>query len=302
MSGLEELYRDLRAYAFAIAYRMLGSVADAEDVVQEAFVRLGRIDTDEIENPKAYLATVVTRLAVDALTSARSRREQYVGEWLPEPVVSDPSVQGEDAAETADSLAMAFLVLLERLSPMERATFLLREVFGYGYAEIAEIVDSSEANCRQLVVRARRHIGEARPRFEASRQRRAELADRFLAACRSGDMDGLISMLSGDVAVYSDGGGIASAAARPVVGRDKVARFMLGLLRRGEALGVVLRVVEVNGQPGAMFLDADEQVISVFSLDIAEDEVQAIRAVVNPDKLGHLGTVSPLGRRGWRRS
>ena len=302
MSNLEDLYRDLRAYAFAIAYRMLGSVADAEDVVQEAFVRLGRVNTDEIENPKAYLATVVTRLAVDALTSARSRREQYVGEWLPEPVVSDPGFQGEDAAETADSLAMAFLVLLERLSPTERAAFLLREVFGYGYAEIAGIVDSSEANCRQLVVRARRHIGEARPRFEASRQRRAELADRFLAACRSGDMAGLIGMLSGDVAVHADGGGIASAAARPVVGRDKVARFMLGLLRRGEGLGVVMRVVEVNGQPGAMFLDADGQVISVFSLDIADDEVQTIRAVVNPDKLGHLGAVSPLARRGWRRS
>lgn len=302
MTGLEALYRDLRAYAFAIAYRMLGSVADAEDVVQEAFVRLGRVDTDEIENPKAYLATVVTRLAVDALTSARSRREQYVGEWLPEPVVSDPSMQGEEAAETADSLAMAFLVLLERLTPTERAVFLLREVFGYGYSEIAGIVDTSEANCRQLVVRARRHIGEARPRFEASRQRRAELAERFLAACRSGDMAGLIGMLSGDVAVYADGGGVASAASRPVLGRDKVARFMLGLLRRGEEFGVVMRIVEVNGQPGAMFLDADDQVISVFCLDIADDQVQTIRAVVNPDKLGHLGAVSPLGRRGWRRN
>lgn len=301
MTELEQLYRDLRAYAFAIAYRMLGTVADAEDVVQEAFVRMGRVELDDIENPKAYLATVVTRLSMDALTSARSRREQYVGEWLPEPVVSDPSMRGDEAAETADSLAMAFLVLLERLSPVERAVFLLREIFGYDYAEIATIVDKSEANCRQLVVRARRHIDAARPRFEASRQRRAELADRFLAACRSGDMDGLLAMLAGDVTMLADGGGQASAVTRPVAGRVKVARFLHGLLHRGEELGVVMRVVEVNGQPGAMFLDADEQVISVFSLDIADDQVQAIRAVVNPDKLGHLGAVSDLGRRGWRR-
>jgi RNA polymerase sigma-70 factor (TIGR02957 family) len=297
MTDIEDLYRDLRPYAFAIAYRMLGSVSEAEDVVQDAFVRLSGADVSAIENPKGYLATVTTRLAIDALRSARTRRESYFGPWLPEPLVVDESADVADAAETADSLAMAFLVVLEKLSPVERAVFLLRDVFDHDYDEIARIVGKSEANCRQLARCARVRIEQGRPRFEASRRQRAALADRFLAACRDGDMDGLVSLLAGDVAFYGDGGGQATAIEHPMFGRDKVARFLLGLFRRGGQLGVQMVRVEVNGQPGAEFLDPDGKLISVVSLDIADCVVQSIRVVVNPDKLGHLGVLSPLARR-----
>jgi len=291
---LGELYRELRPYAFAIAYRMLGSVAEAEDVVQDAFVRLGRVELGEIDNAKAYVATVVTRLSIDALTSARARREQYVGPWLPEPLLADPSGSVEDAADTADSLAMAFLVILEKLSPVERAVFLLREVFGYDYAEIAEVVGKTEANCRQLVSRARKHVDDDKPRFEASRQQRIDLAARFMAACQKGDMAGLISLLAGDVAFYGDGGGIAAALPKPMFGRDAVARFVLGIFRRGRTVGYSMQLAEVNGQPGAVATDAEGRVMSVFCLDIADGQVQAIRSVVNPDKLHHIGPTSPL--------
>lgn len=295
---LADLYRDLRPYAFSIAYRMLGSVSEAEDVVQDAFVRLGRIELTDINNPKAYLATVTTRLAIDALTSARARRETYVGPWLPEPLLADPAAGPDDAAETADSLAMAFLVVLEKLTPVERAVFLLREVFGYGYGEIAEVVGKSEANCRQLVTRARKHIEDDKPRFEASRKQRTDLAERFLAAAQHGDMDGLVSLLAGDVAFYGDGGGIATALPYPIFGREKVALFLIGLMRRGRTLDIESRPVVVNGQPGVLTLDAEGRVISVFGLDILDGQVQAIRSVVNPNKLTHLGPTSPLGLRG----
>jgi RNA polymerase sigma-70 factor (ECF subfamily) len=295
---LGELYRDLKPYAFSIAYRMLGSVSEAEDVVQDAFVRLSRIELADIDSPKAYLATVTTRLSIDALTSARARRETYVGPWLPEPLVADTSAGPDDAAETADSLAMAFLVVLEKLSPVERAVFLLREVFGYEYAEIAGIVDKSEVNCRKLVTRARQHIEDDKPRFEASRQQRLELAEKFLAAAQGGDMDGLVSLLAGDVAFYGDGGGIATALPHPMFGRERVALFLLGLMRRGRTLDIESVPVLVNGQPGVLTRDAEGRVISVFGLDIADGQVQAIRSVVNPQKLTHLGPTSPLGLRG----
>jgi RNA polymerase sigma-70 factor (ECF subfamily) len=295
---LADLYRELRPYAFSIAYRMLGSVSEAEDVVQDAFVRLSRVDRAAIDNPKSYLATVTTRLAIDALTSARAKREQYVGPWLPEPLVVDTQAGPDDAAETADSLAMAFLVVLEQLSPVERAVFLLREVFGYEYGEIAEVVGKSEANCRQLVRRARQHIEEDRPRFEASRKQRFELAEKFMAACQNGDMDGLISLLAGDVAFYGDGGGIATALPRPMFGRDNVARFLMGIFRRARTEGYSLEPTVVNGQPGAVTRDADGNIFSVFSIDIADGVVQAIRSIVNPQKLTHLGPTSTLGLRG----
>lgn len=297
---LAEVYRDLRPYAFSIAYRMLGSVSEAEDVVQDAFVRLSGIERAEIENLKAYLATVTTRLAIDALTSARARREQYVGPWLPEPLVVDDGASVEDAAVTADSLAMAFLVVLEQLSPVERAVFLLREVFGYEYAEIAGVVGKSEANCRQLVTRARRHIEADKPRFEVSKTQRFELAEKFMAAANDGDMDGLMQLLAGDVAFYGDGGGVATALPRPLFGREAVARFVLGLFRRGRTLAVTMRAAEVNGQPGAVTLDSDGLVVAVFTLDIADGEVQAVRSVVNPHKLTHLGPTSDVAVRGWR--
>jgi RNA polymerase sigma-70 factor (ECF subfamily) len=293
-----DTFTGLRPLLFSIAYRMLGSVSEAEDVVQDAFVRLSRVPREEIDNPKAYLATVTTRLAIDALTSARAKREQYVGPWLPEPLLVDTDNAPDVAAETADSLAMAFLVVLEQLSPVERAVFLLREVFAYDYAEIAKVVGKSEANCRQLVSRARRHIDEDKPRFEASKRQRQELTERFLSACQNGDMDGLVSMLAGDVGFYGDGGGVATALPKPMFGRDNVARFLLGIFRRGYVVGGSYRAVDVNGQPGAVLFDADGLIVSVFSLDIADGVVQAIRSVVNPQKLRHLGPTSPLALRG----
>jgi RNA polymerase sigma-70 factor (ECF subfamily) len=294
---LERMYRSLRPYAFAIAYRMLGSVGEAEDVVQDAFIRLGTADTTEIESPKAYLATITTRLAIDALRSARSRRESYFGPWLPEPLIDDHATDAAASTEMADSLAMAFLIVLEKLSPVERAVFLLHDVFDYDYREIAKIVDKSEANCRQLASRARRRVHADRPRFEPSRQQREALAERFFAACQGRDMDGLVELLAGDAAFYGDGGGKGTGVPRPIFGRAGVITLLLALFRRGERLGVQMEPVEVNGQPGAKFADRDGAVISVFTLEIADGAVQTIRSVVNPDKLGHLGPVSPLGRR-----
>jgi RNA polymerase sigma-70 factor, ECF subfamily len=294
---LERMYRSLRPYAFAIAYRMLGSVGEAEDVVQDAFIRLGTADTTEIESPKAYLATITTRLAIDALRSARSRRESYFGPWLPEPLIDDHATDAAASTEMADSLAMAFLIVLEKLSPVERAVFLLHDVFDYDYREIAKIVDKSEANCRQLASRARRRVHADSPRFEPSRQQREALAERFFAACQGRDMDGLVELLAGDAAFYGDGGGKGTGVPRPIFGRAGVITLLLALFRRGERLGVQMEPVEVNGQPGAKFADRDGAVISVFTLEIADGAVQTIRSVVNPDKLGHLGPVSPLGRR-----
>lgn len=293
-----ETYEDLRPLLFSIAYRMLGSVAEAEDVVQEAFLRyhrtLGAQDA-EIESPKAYLSAVTTRLAIDHLRSARVRRETYVGEWLPEPLPT-----GEDAPdaarqlEEADSLSMAFLLLLERLTPVERAVFLLHDVFDYGYDEVAEIVGRSEANCRQLAVRARRHIDEHRPRFEASRLERERLASRFFHAVEDGDMNGLVELLAADVVVYGDGGGTSPSWRRPIFGRDRVLRLLLGLGRHWRDLGVTIRRTEINGQPGALFLDPSGGLINVLTLDVADGVVQTVRSVINPDKLGHLGPLADV--------
>ncbi len=297
MSALEDIYRDLRPYAFAIAYRMLGSVSEAEDVVQDAFVRLSRVPEDEIESPKAYLATITTRLAIDSLRSARVQRETYFGPWLPEPLVTEADPGPAASAETADSLAMAFLVVLETLSPVERAVFLLHDVFDFDYAEIAPIVGKSEANCRQLATRARRHVEEGKPRFETSRERSARLAEQFFAACQGVDMDGLVELLAGDVAFYGDGGRKGAGIPFPVLGRDNVVRLLLGLFRRGRELGMQLEPVEVNGQPGARILDADGALINILCVDIADGIVQTVRSCVNPDKLRHLGPLSPIGRR-----
>lgn len=292
MSGLDA-FEELRPQAFAIAYRMLGSVSEAEDVVQEAYLRLhGALEAGErIESPRAYLATVVTRLGIDQLRSARARRETYVGEWLPEPVVTDPTEDPARQAEMADSLSLAFLVLLESLSPEQRAVFLLREVFDYPYEEIARIVGKSEDGVRQLAVRARRHVDERRSRFEASREQREYLADRFFAAAQEGELEPLEQLLAHDVVLHGDGGGKAPALARPVHGRDRVARTLVAWWRAAARFGgATVRRVEVNGQPGAMFFDPEDKLISVLALDIAEGQVQALRGIVNPDKLQHLGT------------
>jgi RNA polymerase sigma-70 factor, ECF subfamily len=286
-----DLYEELRPYMFAIAYRMVGSVSDAEDIVQEAFLRFHRATSggDVVESPKAYLSAVTTRLGIDHLRSARVRRERYVGQWLPEPLLTDEAPEVSQHAETADSLSLAFLVLLESLSPVERAVFLLREVFGYGYDEIARVVDKSEANCRQIAVRARRQVDAKKPRFEASRQRKEELAQRFFAAAAEGDAEGLLGLLAADVVAYGDGGGKGPAFLRPVFGRDRVARLLAGFRARADQLGVTsLQPAAINGQPGAVFFDPEGHPIAVVSLDIADDQVQAIRAVSNPDKLSHL--------------
>jgi RNA polymerase sigma-70 factor (TIGR02957 family) len=291
-------FDDLRPSAFAIAYRMLGSVSEAEDVVQEGFLRLHRAREggERIESPRAYLSTVVSRLSLDQLRSARVQRETYTGEWLPEPLVASAEDDPARKAEMADSLSLAFLVMLESLSPEQRAAFLLREVFDEPYDRIAEIIGTSEQNARQLAARARRHVEERRPRFEASREQRDELANRFFAAAEDGDLEGLEQLLAHDVVLHGDGGGKAPALARAIHGRAKAARTLTAGLRaaRNRIGGFTVRREEVNGQPGALFLDREGRLIAVMILDIAEGQIQAVRSIVNPDKLRHLGPVADL--------
>jgi RNA polymerase sigma-70 factor (ECF subfamily) len=294
---VSEAYVDLRPLLFSIAYRMLGSVSEAEDVVQEAFVRYQRAlaDGGAVDSPKAYLSAVVTRLAIDNLKSARVRRETYVGEWLPEPLVTDEG-SGDPAehAELADSLSMSFLVLLERLTPVERAVFLLHDVFDYDFEEIARIVQRSPANCRQQAVRARRFIAENRPRFDVDEAERDELVSRFLGAANRGDVDGLIEVLAEDVIVHGDGGGKVPQWYAPIVGVQNVARMFATLGRQSARLGTALERHQVNGQPGVIFWGPHGGVMSVMSFEVVDGRVATIRSVVNPDKLGHVGPVESL--------
>ena len=290
-----ELLDDLRPRIFAIAYRMLGSVSEAEDVVQETLLRVHSAieGGEEISSPRAYAATVATRIAIDELRSARARRETYVGEWLPEPITERPEDDPARQAEVADSLSLAFLVLLESLSPEQRAAFLLHDVFDYDYGRVAEIVGTSEQNARQLASRARRHVQDGRTRFDASAERRDELAASFLAAAEEGDLEGLEAMLAEDVELHGDGGGLAPAIRHPVFGRERVARMLGNWWSLAARLGAFrVRRIDVNGQPGAEYLDADGRLIGVMSLDIAEGKIQAIRSIVNPEKLRHLGPVA----------
>jgi RNA polymerase sigma-70 factor (TIGR02957 family) len=294
-SGHEELLAELRPASFAIAYRMLGSVAEAEDVVQEALLRVHRAlkGGERIESPRAFVATVTTRLAIDQLRSARARRERYVGEWLPEPIVTDGADDPARQAEMADSLSLAMLVLLESLSPEQRAVLLLRDVFDYGYDEIAGIVGKSEANVRQLASRARSHVEEGRPRFQTSREQREALAARFFAAVQEGDVAGLEALLAHDVVLTGDGGGKVPALARQLRGRSRVARALLNWIRVGSRIpGATLRPVEVNGTPGALLLDGESRLVGVWALEFAGGEIVALNSIVNPDKLGHLGPVA----------
>ncbi|GAB2595912.1 RNA polymerase sigma-70 factor [Streptomyces capparidis] len=291
-----DLYGELRPRAFAIAYRMLGSVGEAEDVVQEAFLRMHQtLRRDEpIASPRAYIATLVTRLAIDQLRSARARRERYVGEWLPEPLVTEPSPA--ERAESADSLSLALLVLLESLSPHQRAAFLLREVFEYPYAEVAEVIGTDVDSARHLVARARGRVRAGRPRYHASRRQREELARRFFAATEQGDLRALEALLARDVVLRGDGGGRVPAPARPVGGRERVARTLLaGMAVLTPFGGVRLRVTEVNGEPGAMVFDARGGLFGVMGLGFADGRIGAIDSVVNPDKLRHLARVSEIG-------
>ncbi|MDT4950110.1 MAG: hypothetical protein QOJ37_2705 [Pseudonocardiales bacterium] len=295
---MPDVFTDLRPLLFSIAYRMLGSVSDAEDVVQDAYLRYHRAVAagTEIESPKAFLSAITTRLAIDLLRSARVRRETYVGQWLPEPLLTDASTPdpAQQSAES-DSLSMAFLLVLERLSPVERAVFLLHDVFGYEFGAVASIVGKSADNCRQVAVRARRHVSEHRPRFEASRTQREELADRFVAALSEGDLGGLVELLAADVVVTGDSGGMSPSWPRPIAGQDKVARLLLGLAEQmRRVIGITISRVEVNGQPGAAIRDADGQLVNVFSFDIADGVVQAVRSVISREKLRHLGPLADV--------
>lgn len=289
---------ELRPLMFSIAYQMTGRVTEAEDLVQEAFFRLERARQGGVvvESPKAYLAAATTRLAIDYMRSARARRESYVGTWLPEPMVADLHESPEQMAELSDSLSMAFLVLLESLSPVERAVFLLREVFDYSYEDIAQIVGKSEANCRQIFGRARQHLAADHARFEASTAHSEALVRSFLAAARDGDLDQLVDMLAADAVAYSDGGGKATSVGGPLYGRDRVASFLLDLFQRVDKLGITVEPVLVNGGPGILTHDAQGKIVSVLSLEVVDGVIQTVRGIVNPDKLQHLGAVSDILR------
>jgi RNA polymerase sigma-70 factor (ECF subfamily) len=286
-----EEFEELRSLLFAIAYRILGSVSEAEDAVQETWLRYQAAPAQP-RSAKAFLSAVVTRISIDVLRSARVRREEYVGQWLPEPLLTDPYQDPERSAELADSVSMAALLLLERLSPLERAIFVLREVFGFGFPEVASAVGRSEAACRQLAVRARRHMDAGRPRFEADRRERDELAARFFDALRDGDVDGLRELLAADVQLVGDGGGKAPQLARAIFGADNVARVLASAFSWLVRIDVTLVPHEVNGQPGAIFRDRDNKVLNTWTLDVLDGRIQTIRTVVNPDKLRHLGPVA----------
>jgi RNA polymerase sigma-70 factor (ECF subfamily) len=285
-----EEFTELRPLLFAIAYRILGSVSEAEDAVQETWLRYESSAT-EPASVRSFLSAVVTRISIDVLRSARVRRESYVGPWLPEPLLTDPYDDPERSAELADSVSMAALLLLERLSPLERAVFVLREVFGFGFPEIATAVERSEAACRQLAVRSRRHMEEGRPRFAADRRAREELAARFVDAFREGDVDGLKELLAADVLTVTDGGGTGLGLARPVAGAENVARLMAAFAPYVRGV-IVAEPHEVNNQPGVILHDREGRVLSVMALDILDGRIQTIRGVINPAKLEHLGPVA----------
>jgi RNA polymerase sigma-70 factor (TIGR02957 family) len=302
---------ELRPLMFSVAYRMLGSVAEAEAVVQDAFLRMHKsmLNGGRPESPQAYATTVATRLAIDTLRSARHRRETYVGSWLPEPLVE--SVAGDPCwqIEMDETVSLAFLVVLERLSPVERAVFLLRDVFGYAYRDIARVVGKSEANCRQQLLRARRHIDAAKPRYEARDDSHRTLTERFLTAMREGDTDGLERLLADDVVFHADGGDKAPAIQEPLYGATRVAGFLTGLVRRAETLGVRMEPALANGQPAFRLLGCDGALLGVLGLEVAAGQVVALRNQINPDKLRHLGPVGDLNAlmaegqtlSGWRR-
>ncbi|MSP14390.1 MAG: RNA polymerase sigma-70 factor [Chloroflexi bacterium] len=283
MLGQFDAYRPL---LFSIAYRMLGSVMDAEDMVQETFLRWQAAQDEEVISLKAYLITIVTRLCIDRLRSAQVKREAYVGPWLPEPLLAEPAPEAVEALDLSESLSMAFLMLLEHLSPTERAVFLLREVFEYEYGEISAIVGKSEANCRQMVRRAHQHLTSHRPRYSASPEQQQRLLVQFMQAATGGDMAEFVSLLSNDITLWSDGGGKVNVALNPICGADRVARFLLGLVKKLPP-DFVPRLVWINGQPGFIGYLAGEP-NTALTLDISGDHIQGIHIIVNPEKLRHL--------------
>jgi RNA polymerase sigma-70 factor (ECF subfamily) len=289
-----EEFKELRPLLFAIAYRILGSVSEAEDAVQETWLRYEASPTQPTST-KAFLSAVVTRISIDVLRSARFRREEYVGQWLPEPLLTDPYEDPERSAELGDSVSMAALLLLERLTPLERAVFVLREVFGFDFPEVASAVGRSESACRQLAVRARRHMDAGRVRFEADRREREKLAAKFFDALREGDVEGLRELLAADVQMSWDSGGKAPQWASGIIGAENVARVLASTFPGLVRVEVTLQPHEVNGQPGAIFRDRDNKVIGTLTLDVLDGQIETIRSVVNPDKLGHVGPVADAG-------
>ncbi|WP_328472007.1 RNA polymerase sigma-70 factor [Actinoplanes sp. NBC_00393] len=290
MTRAEE-FEQLRPLLFSIAYRILGSVSEAEDAVQETWLDFQAYPARP-DSVKGFLTTVVTRISINVLRSARVRREEYAGPWLPEPLLADPYEDPERSAELADSISMAALLLLERLSPLERAVFVLREVFGLDYPAIAAAVGRSEPACRQLAVRARRHMDAGRPRFEADRRQREQLAERFFDAFREGDLDALRELLAADVQMTSDAGGKAPNLPKPIIGPDHVARVLAAIAGPLARIGVTVRPHQVNGQPGAVVRDREDRALNALALDILDGQIQAIRIIQNPDKLAHLGPVA----------
>jgi RNA polymerase sigma-70 factor (TIGR02957 family) len=298
MTDRERLLDELRPVSFAIAYRMLGSVSEAEDVVQEALLRVHQAMEagQQIASPRAFVATVTTRLAINELRSARARRERYVGDWLPEPIITDGHDDPAQHAEIADSLSLSMLVLLESLSPEQRAVLLLHDVFDYDYPQVAEIIGKSQDNVRQLATRARRHVGQRRPRFQTTREQREELATRFFQAAGQGDLSGLEALLAHDVKFTGDGGGKAPALARTLRGRNRVARTLVDYSVRQAALfqQMQIRPTEINGSPGALYLDEQQRLIGVVALEISGGQITSINSILNPDKLIHLGPVGDI--------
>jgi RNA polymerase sigma-70 factor, ECF subfamily len=294
MDGLRDLkdqrldtFNQHRGLLFSIAYRMLGSRSDAEDMLQETFIRWQHASEAEIRDPRAFLVTVITRLCINQLQSARVKREQYFGQWLPEPLLTKAAAESPVISEIDGSLSMAFLMLLERLTPIERAVFLLREVFDYDYAEVAEILGQSEVNCRKILSRAKQHVTEDRPRFDASPHEQQTLLQHVLEATSHGDMQGLLALLSKDVVLYTDGGGKATAVPNPVYGAEHVARFFMEAPKKLMPKYVVRRFTEINGQPGVVVYDHG-QVFGVLTMDVAGGRIRNIYIVRNPDKLALL--------------
>jgi RNA polymerase sigma-70 factor (ECF subfamily) len=294
-AALLESFDRHRRLLFTVAYQMLGSVADAEDVVQDAWLRWSADDRDDVDDERAYLVRIASRLALDRLRSARSRRETYVGPWLPEPLVTGPATDPDpaDAAVLGEQVSLALLVVLETLSPVERAVFVLREVFGLPAAEVARVLGRSEAAVRQLAHRAREHVEARQPRFDSDRGTAQEVTERFFAAAAGGDVDALIAALSPGVVLTSDGGGKVTAASRPILGADKVARFIAGVARKGLAMpGLRWALADVNGSPGlAAWIGADPYL--AMSLVVADGLIEQVLVMVNPDKLAGPGAPPP---------
>jgi RNA polymerase sigma-70 factor (ECF subfamily) len=276
-----------RSLLFSIAYRMLGSVADAEDMLQETFIRWQQAREEEFRSPRAFLITIISRLCINHLQSARVKREEYVGQWLPEPIVTGPGSDPLEIIRVDESLSMAFLVMLERLTPIERAVFLLREVFEYEYPEIATVLGESEANCRQILHRARQHVTAMRPRFKTSQRQKSDLLERFLKATGSGDLEGLVELLASDIVLHTDGGGKAVAAPNLIRGARNVARGAMGTLKKLVPKNLVFRLAQINGEPGLVsYLDG--KAYSVLTLEAGAGHIQTIYVVTNPEKLAHI--------------